>query len=328
MGDLLNDLAKIRPPDPEVDHDRMERDLARIIALPRPQPREWAGAPSFTRRFGPVLVALAATVLIVLTLLPPDHTTQVAEPQKWWHVQTRNTSLLPVGDPANPYVMQLTSDTEEWFSPGPHVKVSQLGGYVAPRSPAESTRWEAAGGPAVVPIVGMNHNLRVGPMRPSAWKDDISVFGPVTYDEVDGLFSTVNALGSRQVKPPEKPGDLMRLAIAPLRDDQRPKLFALLKALARDIGKVTLPDGRAGLGVALAPVESPLFGTVEEQLVVDERTAQPIVHRQVLTTARYGLPAGTPVWSAEYTSLGFTDDASGPPDVNAIGQAESPIIER
>lgn len=327
MADLLNDLAKIRPLDPEVDHDRMERDLARIVALPRPQPRGRTGAPSFTRRFGPALVAFAAVVLLVLTLRPSEPATQIAEPKAWWHVQTRNTSLLPVGDPANPYVMQLTSDNERWFAPARHVRVSQLNGVVSPRSAADGARWETAGVPAVVPIVGTNHNLRVGPMRPSAWQDGDSAFGTIPYEKIDELFPDANASGTA-VSPPREPGQLMRLAIGPLRDDQRQALFALLKASARDLGRVTLPDGRVGLGVALAPVASPLFGTLEEQLVVDERTALPIVHRQVLTTARYGLPAGTPVSSEEYLHLGLTDDASGPPYVNPFDEAESPIFER
>jgi hypothetical protein len=301
----------------------MERDLARITSLPR----EWTGAPSFARRFGPVLVAFAAVVLLVLVILPSDHRTQVAEPQRWWHVLTRNTSLLPVGDPADPYVMQLVSDTDEWFAPDRHVKVSQLNGTVAPKSAKDDTRWALAGAPTVVPIVGMNHNLRVGPMQPGAWKDDISAFGNISYEDISKLFTDVNAVGSR-VRPPKEPDQLMRLALAPVRDDQRHALLALLRTAAKDIGEVPLPDGRTGVGVALAPVESPQFGAVEEQLVVDVRTALPIMRRQVLTTARYGLPAGTPVWAEEYLHLGLTDDASGPPDVNAIGEAVSPVIKR
>jgi hypothetical protein len=327
MADLLNDLAKIRPPDPEVDHDRMERDLARIVALPRPQPPGRTRVRSFTRRYGPALVAFAAVVLLVLTLRPPDRTAQIAEPKAWWHVQTRTTALLPVGDPANPYVMQLTSDKEEWFAPVRHVRVSQLNGVVSPRSAADGARWETAGVPAVVPIVGTNHNLRVGPLRPTAWQDADSTFGTIPYENIDALFPDAAAPGTA-VSPPREPGQLMRLAIGPLRDDQRQALFALLKASARDMGRVTLPDGRVGLGVALTPVASPLFGTVEEQLVVDERTALPIVHRQVLTADRYGLTAGTPVSSEEYLHLGLTDDASGPPDVNPIGEPEPPIFER
>jgi hypothetical protein len=321
MGDLLKDLARTRPSTPDVDPERMERDLARITSLPRL--REWAGAPSFTRRFGPVLVAFAAVVLLVLAIRPSDHARQIAQPQPWWHVQTRSNSLLPVGDPADPYVMRLVSDTEEWFAPGRHVKVSQLNGMVAPKSANDDARWATAGAPMVVPIVGMNHNLRVGQMRPGAGKDDISAFGTIPYEEIGNLFTDVSALGSG-VRPPREPGQMMRLAIAPLRDDQRQALLALLRTSARDIGRVTLPDGRVGVGVALAPVESPQFGAVEEQLVVDERTAQPIVHQQVLITPRYGLPAGTPIWSEEYLHLGLTDDASGPPDVSAIGEVVSP----
>ncbi|PWK90651.1 hypothetical protein C8D88_101669 [Lentzea atacamensis] len=324
MGDLLKDLARTRPSTPDVDPERMERDLARITSLP--SPRDWAWAPSFTRRFGPVLVAFAAAVLLVLAILPSDRTRQFADPQPWWHVLTRNTSLLLVGDPANPYVMRMVSDTDEWFAPGRHVKVSQLSGLVAPKSANDDARWVTAGAPMVVPIVGMNHNLRVGQMRPGAWKDDISTFGTIPYEEIGNLFTDVSASGSG-VRPPREPGQMMRLAIAPLRDDQRQALLALLRTSARDLGRVTLPDGRVGVGVALAPVESQ-FGTVEEQLVVDERTAQPIVHQQVLTTSRHGLPAGTPIWSEEYLHLGLADGATGPPDVNAIGEPVPPIVKR
>ena len=33
MEDLLKDLAQAKPPAPEVDPERMERDLARIVSM-------------------------------------------------------------------------------------------------------------------------------------------------------------------------------------------------------------------------------------------------------------------------------------------------------
>ena len=61
MEDLLKDLTQAKPPAPEVDPERMERDLARIIAMPRP-----AKTRISVRRFGPVLVAAAVIALTVM----------------------------------------------------------------------------------------------------------------------------------------------------------------------------------------------------------------------------------------------------------------------
>lgn len=321
MGDLLKDLARTRPFTPDVDPERMERDLARIVSLPRASQREWTGAPSFTRRFGPVLVAFVAVALIVLVVLPSNRSTQLTMPPKWWHVLTRHYLVLAVGDPANPYFMRLVSDTDEYFAPGERVKVSQLSGVVAPRSPDDQTRWVAAGSPNPVPIVSMHHALRIGPMKPGAWKDHNSAFGAIPFADIDKLPADVEGLRTAISRD-----DAMRLMIGPLRTDQRHAVFALLRDLSRDMGQVVLPDGRTGVGVALPPVESAQFGLVENQLIVDERTAEPIVQRQVTTTARHGLPAGAAVVMEEYRYLGA--DGQGPPDVTENREVESPIIEK
>lgn len=323
MGDLLNDLRQTRPPAPEVDHDRMERDLARITALPRPGRRTWAS--SFGRRFGPVLVAVAAVVLLVLTVLPSDRAEPIAHPGPWWHVQTRYTTLWQVGDPANPYVMRLAYDSDSWFAPGRQVKVDQLNGLAGPRSAEDAAKYEAAGKPNPVPIVDLPLSLRVGPLRPAASSEPyMPILANVPFEAIAALPADVEGLR----KTVKHATDGFSLASSPLRTDQRQALFALLKTMARDLGKVTLPDGRTGLGVAIAPVESFWTGNYEEQLIVDEQTAEPIVLRHVLVAPWANLPAGTVVTSTEFVHLGMTSGVEGPPDAGAIGKGESPIIRR
>jgi hypothetical protein len=323
MGDLLNDLARTRPPTPEVDHDRMERDLARITALPRPGRRAWAS--SFGRRFGPVLVAVAAVVLLVLAVLPSDRAEPIANLGTWWHVQTRYTTLWQVGDPANPYLMRHAYDSDEWVAPGRQVTVTQLNGLISPRSAEDATKYEAAGKPNPVPVVGMKWSLRVGPLRPAASSEPyMPILENVPFEAIAGLPTDVEELR----KIVNHPSHGFSLASSPLRTDQRHALFALLKTMTRDLGKVTLPDGRTGLGVAIAPVESFWTGNYEEQLIVDEQTAEPIVIRHVLVAPWSNLPAGTVVTSTEFVHLGMTRGAEGPPDVERIGKGEDPIVKR
>lgn len=49
MEDLLKNLAQAKPRTPEVDSERMERDLVRITSMPRPA----RSRPQFYRRFAP-----------------------------------------------------------------------------------------------------------------------------------------------------------------------------------------------------------------------------------------------------------------------------------
>lgn len=344
MGDLLKDLARTRPSTPDVDQERMERDLARIVSLPRSSFREWAGAPAF-RRLVPALVAVAVVALAVV-LVPSEPRQQLGTAPEKWHVLSRLASLMVVGDATNPYVVRFASETDKWLAAEGQTTISQLSATVTPYSHEDGTKWVAAGSPSRAQQVGGNHQVRIGTLRPGVAKTNYPDFQMSNYDRV-----RFDALGSLPAKPVElkkslealipnydQTRDVDRLAAlamgmtaANVRPDQRSAAFELLKGLGavRELGIVTLPNGRKGTGVALTRPDGFQFSNLETQLVIDEATLLPIIIRNVITTAQYGLPAGTSVSEEEFVVLEATSaDPILPEDVVVNGEVESPIIEK
>ncbi|MDX8029757.1 hypothetical protein SK803_06015 [Lentzea sp. BCCO 10_0856] len=338
MEDLMKELAQAAPPAPEVDRDRMERDLVRIIALPR----ERTARTQFLRRFAP-LVAVAAVIALAVVVLPrPTPTVQPGAPAQWWHVLTEQSSLMVVGDPANPYLVQFSSKTDQWLSANRQVTVVQKDGRVEPYSSVDEARWEMAGKPATAPQVGGSRAVRIGPMRPSVQKADVSGFqmsmhSHVRLDSFDSLPTdpaelkkTLENLTGE--KTPYRIATLaMGLMASNVRDDQRRAAFELLKMLdgVRFLDRVSLREGSFGVGVAIAAPATFQFSNVETQLVVNPETGLPVVKRDLITTPQHGLPAMWPISEEEYLLLDRTTiDPIVPGDVPVNGEVESPIVER
>ena len=146
MGDLLKDLARTRPSTPDVDPERMERDLARIVSLPRSSVHDWNGAPSFRRWLAPLVVGVAVVAMAVASVPSGPQVLMGTEAEKW-HVLSRSTSLMVLGDPGKGYVVRISSETDRWLTPSEQVTISQIGGNVAPFEQKDVTAWEAAGKP-------------------------------------------------------------------------------------------------------------------------------------------------------------------------------------
>jgi hypothetical protein len=337
MEDLMKDLAKVRPPVPEVDRDRMERDLARITALPRAR----SARTRLVRRFAPVLVVAGVIALVIVLLPRPTDPVQPAAPQPWWHVLTHQWSLMVVGDPADPYVVRFDSKTDQWLTAGRQVTVVQKDGDVMPLSSEDDTKWEAAGKPATVPQVGGSHSVRMGPMKPSVQKTNIAGFqmslhSKVRFDSFDSLpadpVELRKSLETISGKDTYKTASLaMGMMVANVRDDQRRAAFELLKSLdgARALGEVSLRDGRSGIGVAIPAPATFQFSGVETQLVVNPETGLPMVRRDMISTTQHGVPPGFPISEEEYLLLDSTTiDPIVPLDVPVNGPVESPIVER
>lgn len=338
MEDLLKDLAQAKPPSPEVDRDRMERDLARITALPQERPVR----KQLVRRFAPLLVIGVVIVLVVVLLPAPPQPVQPASPQKWWHELTRQRSLMIVGDPTAPYGVYFDSKTDRWLAANQQVTVIQKDGEVrAFPLTRDGNTWENAGSPATVPQVGGNHLVRIGPMKPAVQKTAVSGFqmslhSQARFDSLDSLPAEPRelrkALETIVGNDAYRIGSLaMELISANVRDDQRRAAFELIKTLdgARFLGDVTVLDERRGIGVAIAAPATFQFSDVETQLVVDPQTGLPIVKKDVITTSQFGLPAQMPISEVDYLLLeqvGF--EPIVPQDVPVNGEVESPIIER
>jgi hypothetical protein len=337
MEDLMKDLARVKPAVPEVDRDRMERDLARITALPRAR----SARSRLVRQFAPVLVVAAVIALVVVLLPRPTEPVQPAAPRPWWHALTQQWSLMVVGDPANPYVVMIASKTDQWLTTNRQVTVLQKDGSVEPFTEADSTRWEQAGKPATVPQLGGSHSVRMGPMQPSVQKTNVAGFqmslhSKVRFDSFDSLPADPaelrKSLETISGNDTYKTATLaMGMMVANVRDDQRRAAFELLKRLdgTRSLGEVPLPDGRSGIGVAIPAPPTFQFSGVETQLVVNPETGLPMVRRDMISTPQHGVPAGFPISQEQYLLLDSTTiDPIVPQDVPVNGPVESPIVER
>ncbi|MET9226872.1 hypothetical protein [Lentzea sp. NPDC003310] len=337
MEDILKDLAQAKPPAPEVDRERMERDLARIITLPRERPAR----KLLVRRFAPLVVIAAVVVLAVVLLPAPPQPVQPAAPAKWWHVLTRNWSMMVVGDPADPYAVFIDSKTDRWSSGNQQVTVSQKDGHVTPFSLDRQNEWEAAGKPETVPQVGGDHLVRIGPMKPAVQKTAVSGFQMSLHSQV-----RLESLDTLPTDPKElrkvletvvgsdtyRVGSLaMELMTANVRSDQRRAAFELLKSLdgARFLGDVQVREGRSGLGVVLAAPPTFQYSGVETRFVVDPETWLPVKRSDLLTAPQHGLPAGAPISEEEYLLLEEVNfEPIVPQDVPVNAPVESPIIVR
>lgn len=336
MEDLLKELTQAKPPTPPVDRERMESDLARIIAMPRTE-----SGRSF-KRFAPVLVAAAVIALVVVLLPKPTQPVQPAAPAPWWHALTQEWSLMLVGDAANPYIVRLDSKTDRWQSKNSLVTVLQKDGTVQPFSREDDAAWEAAGKPTTAPQAFGTHAVRIGPMTPAVRQEYVSGFqmslhSRARLDSFDALPTdpvelrkTLETLISE--KTPYRIAELaMGLMVSNVRADQRQAAFELLKTLegARFLADVKLRNGRSGIGVAIAAPATFQFDGVETQLVINPETGLPVVKRDLLTTAQHGLPANEPISEEEYLLLEQASiDPIVPQDVPVNGEVESPIIER
>jgi hypothetical protein len=337
VEDILKDLAQAKPPTPEVAPERMESDLARIVLLPRERPAR----KLFVRRFAPLAIIGAVIVLAVVLLPAPPQRVQPAAPPKWWHALTRQSSIMIVGDPADPYAVHLDSKTDRWLSANQQVTVVQKEGDVTPFSLDRGHEWEAAGKPETVPQVGGTHSVRIGPMKPAVQKTAVSGFqmslhSQTRFDSLESLPADPQelkkALETVVGKDAYQIGAVaMELISSNVRADQRRAAFELIKTLdgARFLGDVTVHVERAGIGVAIAAPPTFQFSDVETQLVISKETGLPISKRDVITTSQFGLPAQMPISEEEYLLLEeVAFEPIVPQDVPVNGEVESPIIER
>jgi hypothetical protein len=337
MEDLLKRLAQAKPPAPDVDPERMERDLARITAMPRSRPAR----AQFFKRFAPLLVAAAVIVLAVVLLPAPPQPVQPAAPPQWWHQLKRQWSLMVVGAPANPYLVQFESLNDQWLSANSQVTIVQKDGLVRPFSSDDEARWKTAGKPATAPQVGGNHSVRIGPMKPAVQKTNVSGFqmsahSKVRLDALDSLpTDLVELKKSLQAIVGQDTYRLATLAMGMMtsnvRDDQRRAAFDLLKTLdgVRALDQVTLRNELPGVGVAIAAPPTFQFSGVETHLVVNPETGLPTIKRDVLTAPQHGLPTGMVIAEEEYLLLDRTTiDPIVPGSVPVNGEVESPIVAR
>ncbi|MGI5503866.1 hypothetical protein [Lentzea sp. CA-135723] len=336
MEDLMKSLAEARPPAPEVSRDRMERDLARIVALPREKPTRKA----LVRRFAPLAVVAAVIALAVVVLPEPSQPVQPAAPSQWWRVLRQESSLMVVGDPSKPYLVRFDSKNDQWLAGNREVAVVQKDGQVAPLSSNDDAAWEAAGRPEVVPQLGGSRSVRIGPMAPGVKESYVSGLSLTSmyWDRLESFDDLpADPAGMLEMLKPEGKSTyqlaelVMAVLIADVRDDQRRAAFELLRSFdgARYLDRVQLRNERVGVGVAIPAPPQFQFGDVETQFVINPDTGKPIVRRNIITRPQHGLPANMSIFEEEYLLLERTTiEPILPLGVAVNGEVESPIIER
>ncbi|MFD9702752.1 hypothetical protein [Lentzea sp. NPDC059081] len=333
----MKDLAQARPPVPEVDQDRMERDLARIITLPKERPAR----RQFVRRFAPLLVIAAVVVLAVVLLPAPPQPVQPGAAPRWWHMLSQLNSTMIVGDPAKPYMAYFSSVTEQWVTADSRITVGQKEGDVSASAITRDRDWWVnTDRPETAPLVGGSRSVRFGPMKPYMQKTTVSGFQMSAHSQV-----RIDSLDALPTDPAELKKELetivgkdsyrvatlaMELMTSNIRDDQRRAAFEMLKTLdgMRSLGQ-TQWRGQDGVGVAIDAPSTFQFTDVETRFVVNPDTGLPIVKFDLTTKPQYGLPADMVVSSEEYLLLDQVDfEPILPKDIPMNGAVESPIIEK
>ncbi|MFD4641364.1 hypothetical protein ACFWN2_28910 [Lentzea sp. NPDC058436] len=336
MEDVLKDLAQARPPVPEVDAERMERDLARIVALPRERPVR----KQFVRRFAPLTVVAAVIALVVVALPPPSQPVQPAAPTQWWRVLRQQSSLMVVGEPSKPYVVRFDSKTDQWQAGKREIAVVQKDGLVEPYSRDDDAAWEAAGRPEVVPQLGGSRSVRVGAMEPAVQESYVTGLSLTSmywerlesFDDLPADPAGMKAKLMPEDKSTYELADLvMAVMLSNVRDDQRRGAFELLRSLdgVRYLDHVRLRNEGEGVGVAIPAPPQFQFSGVETRFVINPGTGKPILRQNVLTTSQHGLSANTAISEEQYLLLEGTNiEPILPLGVPVNGPVESPIIER
>ncbi|SDH54867.1 hypothetical protein SAMN05216553_12735 [Lentzea fradiae] len=344
MEDLMKALARAKPPVPEADRERMERDLAQILALPRERAPRWRGL----RKLAPLLV-MGAVIVLVVVLLPsppeparpePAQPVQPAKP-RWWHLMSANWSLMVVGDPARPYAALFTSTNERWVSADTQITVVQQA-HAGPSVLGDGyDGWTAAGKPATAPQVGGSRSVRFGPVQPMLQKTAVSGFQMSAHADV--RFESLDSLPADPVKLKSALGKFVRndtyriamlameMMVSNIRPDQRSAAFEMIASLdgARRLGEVEFEQDRWGVGVAIPAPPSFQFTGLEVQLLINKSTGLPVYKREVVTTPQYGFSPGDPISVEQYMLLEEVRfEPILPKDVPVNGPMDSPIIER
>ncbi|WP_199441213.1 CU044_5270 family protein [Umezawaea beigongshangensis] len=308
---------------------------------------ETAGDPQ-----GPPAVALApADVDSVQVLLRAAETLpDLGAESAYWRLVTRQTSALPVRAGGERFVVTDESESEHSIGVRPgteSLRVWNLHVTTTPRTPADEEAYRRAGSPAELELLPEPTGGRGGLTMPAGGRvprvdrtdsgDDVYSVGDVnsSYADLLALPGDVDALRAELLSRFAASGGaevgdqtqwLFQQAAAlitmPVTAEVRSSAYRIVAGLpgVRSLGRVTDPLGRAGVGVAVAPERSVTHGTVERQLVVDERTGVLLAEREVLRAPdeqlrALGLADGDVVTSTSTLRAGWADEqVRVPPD--------------
>ncbi|HEY3750519.1 MAG TPA: CU044_5270 family protein [Pseudonocardiaceae bacterium] len=373
-NDVLAKLARSRPatldPSRLAGSPRQQADLLRIVTGQdvRPGP---AAVPVRRRTWRIALpvagVAVATAVAIVvpsigsstlstatgpavLTAMATAIQQQSGPPGKYWQQEYTIGVLYPVGTKANPYLVLSKDGLGSSWEARPGGRVVQVGNIdasVEPWRAQDSARWEAAGSPSKVSVVGYPKEpaLTIGPGDPAQASNapsggTIATIGtiPFNYDDLqklpadparlaatfdkdayhaspggppaiwsDGQHESDQAVEARYLF--QEATDLLTMPVTPAVRAAAYRLIAGLPGLV-SLGNVTDPLGRTGVGF-MGP-GAPVDGT-RYILIVDPKTDSVLASENVAVVkpdkvlAAAGLPANAAMTYAVYTRVGWSD---------------------
>ncbi|MFH9550767.1 CU044_5270 family protein [Streptomyces sp. NPDC017435] len=248
----------------------------------------------------------------------------------YWQVTTRSASVGVIAEPVAGLSV-VSSETQRWsygVKPGTRsVWVSGIDQSTQPRTARDQQRWQAAGSPRDLTLAGGGESGGTLGLRIESTDEN----RPTTTTINSG--DRIAALGARNVTYADLrklPGDTAKLKQVladlyredrgaevsdrtewtwqqaaglinlPVRDEVRAAAYRVIADLPGivSLGRVTDPTGHEGVGFALPATDTPEYGAVRSELIVDPGTGALLAERRTVTkpsarAAAAGITAGT-----------------------------------
>ncbi|MGW0945980.1 CU044_5270 family protein [Streptomyces sp. NPDC002623] len=258
-----------------------------------------------------------------------DRTTQDGT---YWQLTTRSAWIGVIAEPASGFSV-VSTETQEWSygvkSGGESLWVSGIDDSTQPRTARDKQRWQAAGSPKELTLAGGDTaggrlGLRIespSESRPTTTRindgDDIAALGAdnVTYADLQKLPGDSTELKAYLADLYKEDGggeisdrtewmwqQAAGLIGLPVKAEVRAAAYRVIADLPgiRSLGEVTDPLGRKGLGFALPASDTPDYGAVRSELIVDPDTGALLSEQQTVTepnaaASEAGVTAGTVV---------------------------------
>ncbi|MFD9392199.1 CU044_5270 family protein [Streptomyces sp. NPDC060000] len=261
----------------------------------------------------------------------------------YWQVTTRSASIGVIAEPASGFSV-VSSETQQYSygvkSGTPSLWVSGIDDSTQPRTARDKQRWQAAGSPKELTLAGGESGGKLGLRIESADEnrpttttinsgDRIAALGArnVTYADLQKLPGDPAKLkqvladlykedrGSEISDPTEwtwqQAAGLINL---PVRDEVRAAAYRVIADLPGivSLGEVADPTGRKGAGFALPAINTPDYGAVRSELIVDAGTGALLAEQRTVTkpstaAAAAGITAGTLVDYSATVKAEWTD---------------------
>ncbi|MEV1065205.1 CU044_5270 family protein [Streptomyces sp. NPDC050263] len=253
-----------------------------------------------------------------------------AQDGAYWQLTTRSASIGVIAEPVSGFSV-LSTETQQWSygvkSGTESLWVSGIDDSTQPRTARDRQRWQAAGSPQELTLAGGGISggklgLRIesaSESQPTTTRinvgDEIAALGAdnVTYADLQKLPGDSTKLKAYLAGLYKEDGDseisdrtewmwqqAAGLIGLPVTAEVRAAAYRVIADLPGivSLGEVTDPLGRKGVGFALPASDTPDYGAVRSELIVDPNTGAMLSEQRTVTepnaaAAAAGVTAGT-----------------------------------